>query len=102
MDQRHLRSHLDDLRARIGFLRAMQPDNPSYRLWLGDVIELVNLQWGVDSPQMAALRGALSGATGRSADGEAQREAYLARLSALDGVLERLLRGTGEPVQFLE
>ena len=42
MDPLHLRRHLDDLRGRIAFLRAMLPDNPSYRLWLGDVIEVAH------------------------------------------------------------
>ncbi|MHB8576137.1 MAG: hypothetical protein ACYDCQ_12495 [Dehalococcoidia bacterium] len=104
MDPRHLRSHLEDLRGRTAFLRAMLPDNPSYRLWLGDVIELVNVQWGVQSRQMQQLRAAI-GRGGRHPEGEtpaARTTAYLQRLDDVDAVLESYVRAIGEPVTFFE
>ncbi len=104
MDARHLRSHLADLRDRIAFLRALQPDNPSYRLWLGDVIELVNVQWGLQSRQMLQLRAAI-GRGGRHPEGETPDDrvrAYLLRLEDLDAVLESFIRGIGEPVAFVD
>src|SRR5438477_10110441 len=104
IDAGHLRQHLEDLRGRINFLRAMQPDNPSYRLWLGDVIELVNVQWGLDSTQMKQLRAAI-GRGGRQPDAETPAErtrAYLQRLEDLDAVLQSFARNTVEPVRFFE
>jgi hypothetical protein len=104
MDSRHLRSHLADLRERIAFLRALQPDNPSYRLWLGDVIELVNVQWGLQSRQMLQLRAAI-GRGGRQPDAETPDErvrAYLSRLEDMDAVLESFIRSAGESVTFIE
>jgi hypothetical protein len=103
-DPRHLRDHLADLRGRIAFLRPLQPDNPSYKLWLGDVVEVVNLQWGVDSVQMARLRAAI-GRGGRHPDAESDDERtaqYLARLSDLEAVLESFERGAGSPITFFE
>jgi len=104
MDARHLRSHLGDLRERIGFLRPLQPDNPSYRLWLGDVIELVNVQWGVQSRQMLQLRAAI-GRGGRQPEAESDAErgaAYRQRLSDLEAVLDSFVRVVVEPVTFFE
>jgi hypothetical protein len=104
MDPQHLRRHLQDLRERISFLRPLQPDSPSYRLWLGDVIELVNVQWGLQSRQMLQLRAAI-GRGGRQPEAESHEErvrAYLARLDDLDAVLESFVRATIEPVQFFE
>jgi len=104
MDPRHLRSHIEDLRGRIAFLRALQPDNPSYRLWLGDVIELVNVQWGLQSRQMLQLRAAI-GRGGRHPEGatpEERAQAYRQRLDDVDIVLERFVRSIGEPVTFFE
>ncbi len=104
MDAAHLRRHLEDLRGRINFLRAMQPDNPSYKLWLGDVIELVNVQWGLDSTQMKQLRAAI-GRGGRQPEAETPEErtrAYLQRLEDLDAVLQSFVRGVREPIKFIE
>jgi len=104
IDAQHLRRHLEDLRERIAFLRPLQPDNPSYKLWLGDVIELVNVQWGLQSRQMLQLRGAL-GRGGRLPDAETPQEAtraYLDRLDDLDAVLQSFIRGIIEPVRFFE
>jgi hypothetical protein len=104
MDPRHLRSHLEDLCGRTAFLRTMLPDNPSYRLWLGDVIELVNVQWGVQSLQMLQLRAAI-GRRGRHPEGEtpaARTTAYLRRLDDVDAVLESYVCAIGEPETFFE
>jgi hypothetical protein len=104
MDALHLRRHLADLRGRIAFLRALLPDNPSYKLWLGDVIELINVQWGVHSTQMLQLRGAI-GRAGRQPEAETPEErtrAYLSRLDDLDAVLGSFDRFTMQPVQFFE
>ncbi len=104
IDARHLRRHLDDLIGRIAFLRPLQPDNPSYRLWLGDVIEVVNLQWGVQSRQMLQLRAAI-GRGGRQPDGETPEErasVYRERLDDIEAVLGSFVRGIAEPVQFFE
>ncbi len=104
LDARHLRRHLEDLIGRIAFLRPLQPDNPSYRLWLGDVIELVNVQWGVGSVQMQQLRAAI-GRGGRQPQGESREErerAYRARLDDLEAVLTNFLRTIGEPVTFFD
>jgi hypothetical protein len=104
MDPKHLRGHLDDLKGRIAFLRGLQPDSPSYRMWLGDVIELVNVQWGLQSREMLQLRGAI-GRGGRQPEGttpEERTRAYLARLDDLEAVLESFLRHTVEPITFFE
>ncbi len=103
-DPRHLRDHLAELRGRIAFLRTMQPDSPSYKLWLGDVVELVNVQWGVESVQMAELRAAL-GRGGRHPEAESNEERtaqYLARLNDLEAVLYSFERAAGAPITFFE
>lgn len=104
LDARHLRRHLDDLIGRIAFLRPLQPDNPSYRLWLGDVIELVNVQWGVGSVQMQQLRAAI-GRGGRQPRAESPAEragAYRACLDDIEAVLTSFARTIGEPVTFFD
>lgn len=104
LDARHLRSHLGDLIGRTAFLRPLQPDNPSYLLWLGDVIELVNVQWGVSSVQMRQLRAAI-GRGGRQPQGESHEErerAYRARLDDIEAVLSRFLQTIGDPVTFFD
>ncbi|HEY7296211.1 MAG TPA: hypothetical protein VH916_14295 [Dehalococcoidia bacterium] len=104
MDARHLRQHLEDLIGRLAFLRPLQPDNPSYRLWLGDVIELVNVQWGVESRQMLQLRAAI-GRGGRHPEAETPEErarTYRARLNDIEAVLSGFVRSIGEPVTFFD
>jgi hypothetical protein len=90
------------MRARINYLRALKPDNPSYKLWLGDVVELANVQWGVQSAQMQQLREAI-GSGRRTPDGEddATRR-YLERLDTLAAVLDGWLRGLGEPIPIVD
>ena len=104
LDAAHLRSHLQDLRGRIVFLRALEPDAPTYKLWLGDLIEVVNHQYGLQSREMLQLRAAI-GRAGRQPDAttdEQRRDAYLQRLADLDLVLDSYLRGIVEPITFFE
>lgn len=104
LEPRQLRNHVQDLRGRIAFLRALAPDSPTYKLWLGDVIELVNLQWGVDSRQMAQVRAAI-GRGGRHPEPETASErttAYLAKLDDVDVVMQSFERDSGAPITFFE
>ncbi len=104
MDPKHLRGHLEDLKGRIGFLRPLQPDNPSYKMWLGDVIELVNVQWGLQSTQMLQLRAAI-GRSGRRPEGTTMADhiqSYQGRLDDIDAVLESFIRGLVAPITFFE
>jgi hypothetical protein len=104
MDTRHLRAHLQELIGRRQFLATLKPDSERYKLWLGDVVELVNVAYGGDSAEMAELRGALTGRPRLPATAEAaerERE-YLARLEALGEVLERLAQRIPEPIMFFE
>jgi hypothetical protein len=104
MELSHLRHHIEELHDRLPFLRALQPDSDRYKLWLGDVVELVNVAYGPDSEQMERLRAVLreharlpAGAT------EAERgRLYLARLDAVAALLEEFARAGGEPVVFFE
>lgn len=104
LDAAHLRRHLQELRERIDFLRALEPDSPAYKLWLGDVIEVVNVQYGLQSRQMLQLRAAI-GRRGRQPEAESSEErvvAYLGRLADIDLVLESYQRAITEPVTFFE
>jgi hypothetical protein len=104
LDAAHLRGQLQDLRERIAFLRALEPDSPTYKLWLGDVIEVVNLQYGLHSRQMLQLRAAI-GRVGRqpaAISEDERREAYLQRLADLGLVLDSFIRGIVEPITFFE
>ena len=104
MDARHLRAHLQELDGRRRFLATLKPDSERYKLWLGDVVELVNVAYGADSEELRELRGALTGRSRLppSAD-EAEREReYLARLEALGEVLEQFMRRIPEPIVFVE
>lgn len=90
MDASHARRHLADLQQRIVFLRSLTPDSPSYKLWLGDVVELINAVWGPQSTQMAGMAQALrpqSPATSGRSVPEASELAYVRRLNALDALL---------------
>lgn len=104
LDAAHLRRHLQDLRERIVYLRALEPDSPTYKLWLGDMIEVVNHQYGLQSRQMLQLRAAI-GRVGRQPEAvsnEARRDAYLQRLADFDLVLDSFVRGIVEPITFFE
>ena len=104
MDTKHLRAHLQELIGRRQFLATLKPDSGRYKLWLGDVVELVNVAYGGESEEMRELRAALTGRPRLTATtDEAERERdYLARLDALGDVLERLARRIPEPIIFVE
>ena len=91
MDNAHLRHHLKDLSGRRFFLRTLKPDTDRYKLWLGDLVEFVNAAYGVDSAEMAELRGLLAGRPRVRADAaeEVRVRDYVERLEALGALLER-------------
>lgn len=88
MDRAHALLHLRELRSRVALLRPMRADGPSYKLWLGDVVEFANTVWGAGSDEVsriaAVLREELAGA------GEMSERRYLRRLERLDGVLAEI------------
>jgi hypothetical protein len=75
-----------ELRERVAFLRPLRPGNASYKLWLGDIVELVSTVWGGDSPQMARITDVLRPDSAAPASGSEERR-YLERLSRLETVL---------------
>jgi hypothetical protein len=99
MDPSHLRHHLRDLSERQRFLRTLRPDSDRYKLWLGDLVEFVNVAYGADSPELASLRAVLTDRPRLSAEAteaERQRE-YLQRLEALAAVIDSCERATDGP-----
>jgi hypothetical protein len=104
MDPKHLRAHLRELAGRRQFLVTLKPDSERYKLWLGDIVELVNVAYGLDSDEMRELRGLLTGRArppATASDAEREQE-YLERLELLGGLLERLARRIPEPIVFVE
>lgn len=103
MDSSHLRHHLTELRDRQVFLRTLRPDSDRYKLWLGDIVELVNVAYGPESPQMARLRAVLRDHAPRPTGDDAERERrYRDRLDALAALLDEYARAIREPVMFFE
>ena len=104
MDARHLRQHLKDLSGRQHFLRTLRPDSDRYKLWLGDLVEFVNVAYGPDSPEMTELRAVVTGRVRLPAEAtDAERErAYLERLDQLAAVLDRYERNVRDPIIFVE
>jgi hypothetical protein len=78
-----------DLRAGVESLRPLRPDGPRYKLWLGDVVELVQTIWGPGSLQLSEVAAAVRGPV---APDDAAALRYLKRLQRLDRVLEDLER----------
>ncbi|MGE0543830.1 MAG: hypothetical protein AB7R89_27000 [Dehalococcoidia bacterium] len=99
MDTAHLRHHIQDLAGRRYFLRTLRPDGERYKLWLGDLVEFVNVTYGPDSEEMAALRATLTSRPRLGADAtEAERvRDYLDRLDALAALLDRYERTIHSP-----
>lgn len=93
MEPRHALQHVRELRSRIGFLRPMRPDGPTYKLWLGDVVEAANAIWGAGSPETARIADALRANPAREGDEAGRR--YLRRLESLDEVLAEYERQLG-------
>ena len=104
VDPSHLRHHIVELRDRLPFLRALQPDSDRYKLWLGDVVELVNVAYGPDSAQMARLRAVLRDRARLPTDAtEADRgRLYLDRLDAVAALLDEYARAIRDPIVFFE
>jgi hypothetical protein len=84
----HYRRHLEEIHGRIAWVRSLVPDSPRYRLWLGDLVEMVNAAYGVKSPQMESLSAVLQELrTPPDADDDARQRTFLARLDAIDRLL---------------
>jgi hypothetical protein len=94
MDAAHLRHHIQDLAGRRYFLRTLKPDGERYKLWLGDLVEFINVAYGADSPQMSDLRGVLTTRPRLSANATDDERVgdYLGRLESLGDLLERFER----------
>lgn len=84
----HLHRRLRELRQRADFLRSLRPGNQSYKLWLGDLVELVTVVWGVASPQMEQIRAELR----RAPSSGSEAGFYVQRLERLDLVIEGYMR----------
>jgi hypothetical protein len=104
MDSRHLRHLLQDLIDRRHFVRTLRPDSDRYKLWLGDLVEVVNDAYGPDSAELRELRGLLAGRPrpDRGAAEAARERDYLARVDALGEYLDRLRRAVRDPIIFVE
>ncbi len=104
MDSRHLRQHLKDLGGRQHFLRTLRPDSDRYKLWLGDLVEFVNVAYGAQSPEMAALRSVLTDRARPPADAtDAERERdYRERLDGLAALLVDYERAVRDPIILIE
>lgn len=72
----------ETLRDQVALLRPMQIDSPTYKLWLGDVVELVEGVWGNRSPEMARIVAALRENPTLPAEAGAEMR-FLARLNRL-------------------
>lgn len=90
MDPHHARKHLDDLHGTLMWLRTLTPDNPRYKVWLGDLVEFTRLVFGLESPEMARIRATLTEPP-LSGDSDADpAHTYLARLDRFAAVLRDL------------
>jgi hypothetical protein len=85
MNPAHALRHLQELRARVPFLRALRPGNSTYLMWIGDIAEFANTTWGIGSPQPLRLASVLRPHSGD--DQSATDDEYRARVSAVDAVL---------------
>jgi hypothetical protein len=104
MDAAHARKHLDELGATLTWLRTLTPDNPRYKLWLGDLVEFTRVVFGLDSAEMAGVRAVLTEAP-RPVPGSDESErtrAYLALLDRFAGVLTSLGRAFPQSVTLLD
>jgi hypothetical protein len=91
MDIDHIRHHLQDLGGRRLFLRTLKPDTDRYKLWLGDLVEFVNVAYGADSGEMVELRAVLTSRPRLPLDAAEEERVrdYVERLEALGALLER-------------
>lgn len=88
MQSPHTIRQVRELRSRIVFLRALRPDNPSYRLWIGDIAELANTVWGIGAAEPLQLAAALHSSPDEAAGAGQEDLYYLERLGRIDAVLE--------------
>jgi hypothetical protein len=103
MDPRHARQHLEELRGAAVWLRSATPDSPRYKLWLGDLVEFVRVVFGLDSPQMAEMRGVIAGhRLPAGADEDARLHDYLARLDRFINLIDGFVRRFPEPITLTE
>jgi hypothetical protein len=65
----------------------MQPWASAYKLWLGDVVEFVQVAWGSGSPELVRIADLLRGTRPEPDDGQ-----YLQRLRQLDDLLAEFER----------
>ena len=103
MDARHARRYLEELRATAEWLRSATPEGARYKLWLGDVVEFVRVNFGLESAQMARVREAL--AAGRLPAGADERErtrAYLARLDRFMSLIDGFARAFPDPLLLVD
>lgn len=94
MEPAHRLHHLRDLTDRQRFVRTLTPDSDRYKLWLGDVVEFLNVGYGADSAEMVRLREALVSRPRVAPDaphGERER-AYLDQVDAITALLGDLIR----------
>lgn len=94
MEAAHRQQHLSDLRDRHRFLRTLTPDSDRYKLWLGDVVEFVNVAYGPESAEMGRLRALLVHRPRIAPDApHMERErAYLDHVDTLHALLADLSR----------
>jgi hypothetical protein len=91
MDIDHIRHHLQDLSGRRYFLRTLKPDTDRYKLWLGDMVEFVNVAYGAGSGEMSELRAVLTSRPRLPVDATEEERVrdYVERLEALGALLDR-------------
>lgn len=102
MDPAHARLHLEELRGRAVWLRALTPDTPRYKLWLGDLVEFTRVVFGLDSPEMAAVREVLAARLPPDADETARVRDYVRRLDRLIALIDRFARRFPAPLTLVE
>lgn len=104
MDAAHARKHVDELHATLTWLRTLTPDNPRYKLWLGDLVEFTRAVFGLESAEMARVRAVLIEAP-RPAQGSDETErtrAYLAVLDRFADVLTALGRALPQRLTLID
>jgi hypothetical protein len=104
MDAAHARKHLDELHTTLTWLRTLTPDNPRYKLWLGDLVEFTRVVFGLDSAEMARVRAVLTEAPrpGQGSDESERTRAYLALLDRFADVLTLLGRSFPQSLTLVD
>lgn len=104
MNFSHVRHYLNDLQERLPFIRSLAPDSDHYKLWLGDLIEFVNVAYGARSEEMTRLRSFLVAHARPPADASSEERArlYQERLDGIAALLEEYTRSYRDPRIFLD